>query len=515
MKSQRALVLFALLLLLPWTARAHVGSPDVFFDGKVGPYPAHIIIRMPPVVPGRARIEVRSQTDQPLTVSFLPLYAKTAIKNAPPADLAHPVPGDPGLYSGELWLMRVGAYSIEVRLAGASGEGAAQIPVNSVATHQLPLPPFLRNLLLGLGGLLTFGSLAIVYAAAGESVLAPVATMQKANRRKGLMAGAITTAVLALSLTGGWHWWQVAEQEFRRHLREGAWPDLTATVETTGGQRVLHLTVGEKTFKPDYGLPLLPDHGKLLHLFLIRDPAHDVFAHVHPVRRGGKNFDLLLPALPEGNYRIFCDLTLSDSGLSSTASASVHIPAIPSVAAPAASGASLQADPDDSWSDARADSTPPATGAEAAFALPGGRQAIWKAHPPLRANDDAHLEFIFRDAAGQPLPLEPYMGMMSHGAILRAADTVFAHLHPTGNYSMAAQMYFAAKIAREAAGDSGAAAPAEMDHSKMHHEMPSGVPVSSITLPYEFPSPGEYQIWVQIKTGGQVLTAAFATTVAP
>jgi len=526
-----ALVALAFLLLQPWTARAHVGSPDVFFDGQIGPYPAHIAIRMPSVVPGRARIEVRPQTEKPLTVSFLPLYSKTAIKNAPPPEMAAPVIGEPGLYSGDLWLMSVGAYSIEVRVAGEAGEGEARIPVNSVATHQLPLPPFLANVLLGLGSLLVFGILAIVYTAAGESVLAPGAPMRKPERLKGLAASFIAAVILALLLKGGWIWWMADEQDFRRSLREGAWPDLTASVETEGPQRILHLALGEKAFKPDYAIPLLLDHGKLLHLFLIREPARDVFAHLHPIRSGGKTFDLALPELPEGNYKILCDFTLSDSGISSTASSSVHLPPVPAATPSANSNATLQAppdstsaasspvsikpDPDDSWSLASQDSVSHATAAEASFALPGGRQVLWKAHPRLRAKHDAHLEFIFRDSAGQPIPLEPYMGMMSHAAILRDDGAIFAHLHPTGNFSMAAQSFFAAKITREAAKDSGSSDSGEMDHSKMHHGSTGGPGASTIVLPYEFPLPGNYRIWVQIKTEGQVLTGTFATTVAP
>jgi hypothetical protein len=511
--AARILVLFALVLVQPWTAGAHVGSPDVFYDGQVGPYAALITIRMPSVVPGRARIEVRPQTDQPLTVSFLPLYSKTSIKNAPPAEMAQPVAGEPELYSGELWLMSVGAYSIEVRVKGAAGEGAAQIPVNSVATHQLPLPPFLANLLRGLGALLTFGSLAIVYAAAGESVLAPGATMRKADRYRGLAASSIAAVIVALLLAGGWNWWMADERDFRRSLREGAWPDLAATVEIKGGQRVLHLTLGEKAFKPDYAIPLLLDHGKLLHFFLIREPAHDVFAHLHPIRRGGKTFDLALPELPEGDYKILCDFTLSDSGISSTASGAVHLPPIPAVTEATTGGASLQPDPDDSWAVASPDSTTPATAAGATFPLPGGLRMLWKAHPPLRAKQDAHLAFTVRDSAGRPVPLEPYMGMMSHAAILRADGKIFAHLHPTGNFSMAAESFFAAKIAREASNAPGAMA--EMDHAKMHHGAASGSSASTIVLPYEFPTPGDYRIWVQIKTGGQVLTGTFETTVAP
>jgi hypothetical protein len=514
MRGRRIFVLWLVLLLLPWPGHAHVGSPDVFYDGSVGPYPAHIAIRMPAVVPGRAQIEVRPQSNQPVTVSVLPLFSRIAVKNAPPAEAAEPVAGEPGLYRGDLWLMRTGAYSIEVRIAGAAGEGEVQIPVNSVATHQLPLPTSLRNVLLALGGILTFGWLGIIYAAAGESVLAPDAPMQRADRRKGLIASAVAAVILVFSLTGGWYWWKADEQDFRRHLREGAWPDLAATVETAGSRRILHLTIGEKTLKPHERLQLLSDHGKLVHLFLIREPDHEVFAHLHPVRRGEMNFDLVLPELPEGDYRIFCDLTFSDSGLSSTASSTVHIPSAPANAASPVGDIALEVDPDDSWAQAVAPNSP-AAGTDIAFALPGNRQAVWKAHPPLRAKQDAHLEFVFRDADGKPLPLEPYMGMMSHAAILRADGAVFAHLHPTGNYSMAAQSFFAAKISREASGDGGAGAAPEMDHSKMHHGAAAGTPVTSLSIPYEFPSPGDYSVWVQVKSGGQVLTAAFRTTVAP
>src|SRR5438445_1548491 len=78
--------ILVLLFVLTAAAHAHIGSPDVFYDGMAGPYPARITIRMPSVIPGRAEISVRVQTDQPVEVSFLPLYAHTAVSNAPPPD---------------------------------------------------------------------------------------------------------------------------------------------------------------------------------------------------------------------------------------------------------------------------------------------------------------------------------------------------------------------------------------------------------------------------------------------
>src|SRR4029077_6886593 len=42
------------LVLAATPAGAHVGSPNVFFDGSAGPYPVRVIVRMPVVIPGLA-----------------------------------------------------------------------------------------------------------------------------------------------------------------------------------------------------------------------------------------------------------------------------------------------------------------------------------------------------------------------------------------------------------------------------------------------------------------------------
>jgi len=84
-------------------------------------------------------------------------------------------------------------------------------------------------------------------------------------------------------------------------------------------------------------------------------------------------------------------------------------------------------------------------------------------------------------------------------------------------------MFFDAKMAKEtgAAGNhDGMPAGMDhsmmmMDHSKMGHNMapPSGNGASNISIPYEFPNPGDYRVWVQIKIAGRVLTGIFDTTV--
>jgi hypothetical protein len=494
MKRRVALLVF-LMLLCPWRAGAHIGSPDVFFEGQAGPYPVRLTVRMPGVVPGRAEISVQVQTQDAVAVSFAPIATSVAVSNAPPAEAALAVPGETNLFTGELWLMTESAYSIDVRIRGPSGEGAVQIPVNSVATRQLPLPPWLGGMLLGLGLILFCGGIAIVAAAAGESELPPKVLPGKAERRKYWKALVTTTVIFVFLLVGGKKWWNSEERNFRSRLLEGGWPDLAADVRVKDSQRILGLALDW-----DGKRELAPDHGKLLHLFLMRQPDHDAFAHIHPVRTGDKTFDVALPPLPEGDYEVLCDFTLAE-GFSSTATNTVHIPAVTGQPDPAKS---MKSDPDDSWIADSAESVRDIADSDTICHLPGGKKVIWKAHPALSARHDAGLRFEVWDEAGQPAALEPYMGMMSHAAILRSDGRVFSHLHPSGNYSMAAQIFFDAKMAREAGSPEPICG---------HGGSAAGGGSSVITLPYEFPTAGNYRLWVQIKTGGQIRTAIFDTTV--
>src|SRR5207245_5067303 len=125
---------------------------------------------------------------------------------------------------------------------------------------------------------------------------------------------------------GGKSWWESEENAFRRHLRQGPWPDLAVNVQSEGGERILQIEVGKEFFRHNQRAPLIPDHGKLMHLFLVREGSRDSFAHLHPIHRKDYEFELALPPLPEGRYDIFCDLTF-EGGMSSTATNSIVLPA--------------------------------------------------------------------------------------------------------------------------------------------------------------------------------------------
>ena len=501
------------LLFFAFAAEAHIGSPDVFYDGLAGPYSTRVTIRMPTVVPGRAEISVRVQTGDPVEVSFLPVYSWTPITNTPPADIGRLVSGETNLYSGELWLMSFGAYSVEVHVKGPQGNGVVQIPVNSVAIRQLPLPSALGKILLFLAATLVVGGIGIAAAAGREATLPAGATAGTWQRWKGVLSALTVLTIFVLALYYGRLWWKSEENAFRRHLRQGPWPDLATAVRVEGNERVLRIDVGPKFFERNQKASLIPDHGKLMHLFLVREGGRDSFAHLHPIKKNDYTFDVALPPLPEGRYDIFCDLTF-EGGMSSTATNSVVL--APQPAESESTAETMEHDPDDSWAAIAANAVPAAGVSNPVFHLPDGGQVEWKCQRPLRANQDASLRFSVTDSAGNPMELEPYMGMLCHAAVLRSDNSVFAHLHPSGNFSMAAQMFFADKMTNSGAGmgDMGnmgdMANMPGMDHS-MHpmHHIQSGGAASEVYLPYEFPVPGDYRIWAQFKTGGRVVTAVF------
>src|SRR5689334_16853697 len=99
--------IFLALALAASPLLAHVGSPDVFFEGDAGPYHLLATIRPPQVIPGVAEIEIRSQTPDARQVRVVPLrLTGIASQLAPISDVAQPSKEDPQFYTGSLWLMQ-------------------------------------------------------------------------------------------------------------------------------------------------------------------------------------------------------------------------------------------------------------------------------------------------------------------------------------------------------------------------------------------------------------------------
>jgi hypothetical protein len=254
--------------------------------------------------------------------------------------------------------------------------------------------------------------------------------------------------------------------------------------------------------------PIVPDHGKLMHLFLIAEPPRQGFAHLHPLRRDEDTFEVDVSAMPAGDYRVYADIT-HGSGWTQTLTDLVSL--APGVAMAGPRGDDLAPDPDDSWS---LGGTPAVT--EARFE--DGLSLTWERPQSLIAGRDLDLRFDLRGPGGEPVPIEAYMGMFGHAAIRRSDGEVFIHLHPAGTISMAAQRMFAEESFRSRElDDDGQPLPdptlgheAEMAVEHIGHPMQAMVvPSGVVSMPYAFPRPGAYRMWVQVKSNGRVYTGVF------
>jgi hypothetical protein len=474
-----ALVALAALavLVMPAPAQAHVGSPVVVQQGEAGPYRLLVTVRPPEVIPGRAAIDVRVEAGDVdhVTIVPLPLVGHGA-GTAPVADDAVRSPADARLFSGTLWLMRTGTWQVRVRADGPRGAGTLAVPVPALAHTVRSMSKGLGVLLFALLALLVTGAVTIVGAGAREADLAPGAVADRPRVRRGRVAMLISAGVLVLALLGGRSWWRAEAATYRRFV----YRPLGVTTSLDAGAGILRLTLEEPGWLRMRRLDdLLPDHGHLMHLFLIREADAGVVAHLHPARVAPGRFEQALPALPPGPYRLFGDVVHA-TGLDETVTARLEVPT-----------ATVQASPP-SGDDAVGETRPAATAAQPTFAFAGGGGLRWVDPRPLQAGAGLILGFERRGEDGRPADLEPYMGMAGHAVFLADDFSVFAHVHPTGSVPMAAL---------ELASVDGARAPAHVHHA-------TALP-PRLEFPYVFPRAGRYRLFVQTKRNGRIDTAAF------
>ena len=257
-------IAFLLLFCAQLTAQAHIGSPNVFYQGNAGPYEVLVSIRPPEVIPGRAQINVRLQKGAASKVTALPVRWDAGRKGAPPPDLAQPVAGETNLFSTELWLMNFGAYSVFVDIEGPLGKGTAIVPLNSVAEQRLPMPKAYAIGFLVSGVILALLLILIIGSAARESVLPPGVAPEIVSQRRGRLGMIAGAVLLGLALMKGNAWWSAVDAEFRND-RLFKPLDVSATVSTNaaGATLTLEARASEKDWRDN--TPLVADHGKLMH----------------------------------------------------------------------------------------------------------------------------------------------------------------------------------------------------------------------------------------------------------
>jgi hypothetical protein len=488
-QTVRRLAAIAFAVAVAIIGSAHIGSPNVFFEGSAGAYPVRVIVRPPEVVPGLAEVIVRVNAPDVNRVEIRPVFWRVGVRGAPAGDEIKPVAGEKQTYAGQLWLMAYGAYSVYVTVDGARGAGTAVVPVNSFATGRLPISRGLGAVLVVLGLLLAGGLITIVRAAGGESLVAPGESLEPVRRRRANIRAVIFTPILALIVFGGAKWWNSEDANYRRNMY-GA-PAVDASLDVSAGHRTLRLKVHDTASFTSIASPVAPDHGKMMHLFLVSEPGMDHFAHLHPSQTDSLVFVSEVPSLPAGNYRLFGDLTL-ETGISLTVTGSLTLPDVKGAVAPS--------DSDDAVSSSPA--TRIATGAKQT--LGGGYTIEWTGDAALASKHPMDLKFTVGDPEGAVASLDPYLGMAAHAVVIRDDASVFIHLHPMGTVSMTGQEAFKARDRGDTTtrGRLQPDAFAPMSMREMHMS-------GDLSFPYEFPKPGRYRIWVQVKPAGKVLTAVF------
>ncbi|MFT4153047.1 hypothetical protein [Parafilimonas sp.] len=548
--KRKVFVLVMLLIQLNKTY-AHIGNSNITLEGMAGPYHVLVNIKPPDVIPGTASLTVYT-SGAGIKITARPVYFYSGEGGAPLPDILDAVAGNPGQYSGALWLMNNGSASIEIGLSGPKGKGKILVPVVAVSITKKSLPPFTRYMLIALGVFL-FVLMATISGASVSDAVTKSGEPISAKSKYAKGAAIIITALLCSGLVlGGKRWWNSIEKKTSRYIFKPM--HASYTVENNKGN-VLNLTIDTAGSQRSKWLPyIIPDHGKIMHLFLVSLPGMEVFAHIHPARTGSLGFSVDMPDIPNGKYLAFADIVYN-SGFTETLKDTLTINNDTTGFKTDSAG-----DSDNSSDISHPISFAGNVGNEGKNVTIGGKTGqVYNTGDGLKILLEApekgrhyfsgglqQFKFSLWDENNQPFVPDLYMGMAGHLMIIRYDGNVFSHVHPVGTYSMAAQMRLENRMATTGGKPENPDAAAfrdsvdiavkkleampekeREDYLMMEMagmEMPAGCGPeekktmmgmlnmhtgNTVSFPYTFESPGNYRIWVQVKKNGRVYTGVF------
>src|SRR5215471_17742087 len=322
------------LLLLPLTASAHVGSPDFYYDGYAGPYHVLVTVRPPMVVPGIAEIRIRGISAQIDRVEIVPMrLVGQGAKLAPAPDMAERSGSDPQLFTGKMWIMARGSWKVQINAEGAQGKGQVEVPFAAASTGSLRMQKWLGGLLGIFGLVLIVGLVGIVRAANREAVVDPGATPAPSQLRRAFVITTAAAVMLVGAVVFGNSWWKADASHTARldyklpHLQLSLAGNVLQLAlqnpnDVNWRQYPSELQDLDRMRLDD----LIPDHRHIMHLFLVRAPDMTSFWHLHPSEVTTGNFSQSLPGLPAGHYQVFADI-VHKTGFPETQVGEIDIPA--------------------------------------------------------------------------------------------------------------------------------------------------------------------------------------------
>ncbi|MGH7680162.1 MAG: hypothetical protein ACRENU_16955, partial [Gemmatimonadaceae bacterium] len=329
----------------------------------------------------------------------------------------------------------------------------------------------------------------------GESLVGATGDLDASRRRSARRAAAIAVPIVGLAVFGGARWWGTVDGDYDRTMYRPS----PLILSLRGAE--LQLQASDTVWQVGRASGLVPDHGKLMHLFLVRAEDARAFAHLHPLAldsSANPQFRAALPPLPGGTYHVFGDV-VHQTGFERTLVGTLTVPTRQM------SSVGTRTDPDDAWYSGHA-----SRGGSAV--LDDGTTMDLEVNPAgtISAGQEVAIRVRVRDSKGNIVPLEPYLGMRAHAVVVRSDGQVFVHLHPMGTITVASQQAF---MARDR-GDTTAGGRVQLDtaHAAHSNAVPAA-PDPAAEFPYEFPKSGDYRLFVQVKRDGRILTGAFALTV--
>ncbi len=491
------MVVSLLFLAFPAFTFAHIGEVPLVYQGSIGQYDTTVVVMPTQAVPGFTDISVKIQNKETAikAVSVVALKNAEALENATHILHLEAVAGENQLFAGRLQLTQVGHFNIAVTIEGEKGVFTKSVPFEAVNRSVVKVPLVYKILVFGTGIIIFFLTVILMGKIASEGFLPMGEMPSKKNKLYGVLAALCMLGIFSLVSFNNYKI-STAAIEIVSNASTPTKPLKMEVVGDTVKKLSFELTPEAlsygKTrvpFKDQFTLiedyvsdQLIPDHGKLVHLFII-NLDYSAVAHLHPLRTHDDTFETVIPPLPPGTYLAYADITTL-SGRAITFTTQVIIPEKSEKYTPS--------DKDDSWSE----------GVNSDYKI------VLKNTAPLVINQLEEIQFEVVDRNNKSVGIIEYMGMLGHGALLKNDNLVFAHIHPVGTASMAAMMSVNTRESSTSMADMHHNHQMQSNHQQSEKEI-----VSSVMFPFIFYQKGTYNLWVQVKVDEKVVTQKFDLTV--